>query len=201
MTHDKKVPSYKIVITTEENQQSQESVGEASKSLGEQMKSLSSLMFENIKFQTDQMQEFSKTFTEFTKAIMYNLQIDLQPQLRKIVRSLQKIVEPVQEDAKLAVPLLAEAEFWITPSMPLELLWRIRGLSEKENSTSENVETVIIKYYEQDNWLALKKTVETWGENKLFAKRMFIINDALDAHASGKKLYRCPPLSHKLKGF
>lgn len=201
MTRKKKAPKYEIVITTNKDQQSQEDLGRSLKSLGEQMRSLSGVLFESVKFQADQLQEFSKTFAETFKIIISNWQIDLQPQLRQIAQSLQKVVEPVQEDAKLAAPLLAKARFWITPSMSLVLLRRIREIAEKEGSTPENVETVIIEYYEQDNWLKLKRTVEAWRGDNLFAKRMFIIGDALDAHILGKYTLSIPTLIPQIEGL
>ena len=201
MTRSKKTPTYKIVITTDENQLPQESIGNMLKSLGEQMKSLSSLMLGSMKFQADQMQEISKTLAESFRAIMSNWQMDLQPQLRQITQSLQKAVEPVQEDAKLAAPLLAEAKFWVTPSMPLGLLRAIREMAEEGSSTPEDVETIIVEYYEQDNWLALRKAVEGWNENKLFAKRKLIIKDALNAHILGKHTLSIPALLPQVEGL
>jgi hypothetical protein len=124
-----------------------------------------------------------------------------QSQINESLKELWESAATIQNDAKIAAPLLVKAGFWFTPSMPFELLLKVENLAKNEGALPEEIEKTIIEYYEDGNWTALTEMVDSWYENEHFANRKHIINDALDAHKAGRYTLSIPTLIPQIEGL
>jgi hypothetical protein len=135
------------------------------------------------------------------KDINKNLYENMQEFAQSISKSLIHLTDELQEtykaaelNAEVVGPILSQANLWIPPSAPLSLLFALGKLIEEENSTSETVERLFIKFYKENDWAALRNMVYSWEENPHFANRMPIIFDALQAHIDGAYTLSIPAL-------
>lgn len=87
----------------------------------------------------------------------------------------------------------------IPPSMSLE--FRRHLCSMHRTGKTRHMSRSIIFYYHQNEHRALKATVRSWEDNLLFAPRVHIFNDALDAHVSGKYTLSVPALIPQIEGI
>jgi hypothetical protein len=87
----------------------------------------------------------------------------------------------------------------IVPSMPFEL--RERVVSMHKQGKTRYVSKTIMGYYQRNNHRYLIETVETWKNHPLFASRMHIIKDALQAHCDGRYTLSVPALIPQIEGI
>ncbi len=112
----------------------------------------------------------------------------------------REVLDKAKIDRSKIVPLLKEANFWITPSMRLDLLYKLKALLESPDVTSERTTSTFIEYYKADEWSELENMISDWQYNPHFANRMHIITDALEAHISGKYTLVIPTLLSQVEG-
>lgn len=102
--------------------------------------------------------------------------------------------------AKSIAPKLEKAGFWLTPSMPLTLWQKLKGLNMKVTNARQ-IEKLFIETFEKNNWKLLSEIVSNWFENKIFIQRSQIIIDALDAHKVEKYTLSIPAILPQVEGI
>jgi hypothetical protein len=108
---------------------------------------------------------------------------------------LTELIE-VHQNAEVAF----KASGWpVAPSMPYEL--RERVVSMHKQGKTRYVSRTIMGYYERDNHRHLVEAVGSWENHPLFASRMHIIKDALEAHCDGRYSLSVPALIPQIEGI
>ena len=87
----------------------------------------------------------------------------------------------------------------IAPSMPMSLRQRVIELHK--NGKAKFASQVILGYYHRKAFQNLKGMVISWQSDTLFAPRMHIFNDALDAHMKGQYTLSVPALMPQIEGI
>ncbi len=86
----------------------------------------------------------------------------------------------------------------IAPSMPPEL--RERVVAMHKQGKTRYISRTIMGYYQRDNHQHLVETVESWESHPLFASRMHILKDALQAHCRDLYTLSVPALIPQIEG-
>jgi hypothetical protein len=86
----------------------------------------------------------------------------------------------------------------IAPSMPFEL--REHVVTMHKQGKTQYISRTIIGYYQRNNHQHLIETVESWESHPLFAPRMHILQDALQAHCRGLYTLSVPSLIPQIEG-
>lgn len=86
----------------------------------------------------------------------------------------------------------------IAPSMPFEL--REHVVTMHKQGKTQYISRTIIGYYQRNNHQHLIETVESWESRPLFAPRMHILQDALQAHCRGLYTLSVPALIPQIEG-
>ncbi|MCC6192767.1 MAG: hypothetical protein IT318_27420 [Anaerolineales bacterium] len=148
--------------------------------------------------QNDQLlQSFTKAFVQSTS----ELRDRIAHQMVAVAESIRATFESAEIDAKTVGPLLLQAGFWLPPSAPLGLLYRVKALSEQGDASPELVRHAFLAYFEENHWAELCAMVEAWEENPRFTPRMAVIQDALEAHLAGKYSLSIPALLPQVEGI
>jgi hypothetical protein len=114
----------------------------------------------------------------------------------------ESIYDAVEKHSELVLPLLRKAKLWYFPSMPIEVPRDLRLLAEQAKEvTSKQIEKVFIDNYSVNNHIALKEMVSSWLHSSFFDRRKRIIEDALEAHISGKFTLSIPALLPQVEGI
>lgn len=87
----------------------------------------------------------------------------------------------------------------IAPSMPPELLERV--VEHYKQGKKRHISQTIIGHYQRNRNEALIATVEAWEKHPLFAPRMHILRDALQAHCDGKYTLSIPAIFPQIEGI
>ncbi len=96
---------------------------------------------------------------------------------------------------------LGRSGFWIPPSAPLDLLWRLEAVRNNQQDTPEAFRQVIVDYYEEDDSRNFQIMVEDWSSNSYFAERAGIVEDAANAHKLGNYTLSIPALLPLIEGI
>jgi len=86
----------------------------------------------------------------------------------------------------------------IAPSMPFEL--REHVVTMHKHGKTRYISRTIIGYYQRNNHQHLIETVDSWESHPLFAPRMHILQDALQAHCRGLYTLSVPALIPQIEG-
>ncbi len=86
----------------------------------------------------------------------------------------------------------------IAPSMPLKL--RERVVTMHKQAKTRYISRTIMGYYQRNNHQHLIETIESWRSHPLFAPRMHILEDALQAHCRGLYTLSVPTLIPQIEG-
>ena len=116
-------------------------------------------------------------------------------------KSVQEMLDRAEVDAAQVAPLLSQANFWLSPSMDMHLLRKLKEATKAEDATPDLVAVIIVEHYEDEEWAELDEMVSSWGDNPFFANRMHIIDDALEAHIHGKYTLVVPALLTQVEGI
>lgn len=124
--------------------------------------------------------------------------------MSQIIAPLQKLQQPLLQFAESRrkqiriVKAFQECNLWLAPSM-MELSDKITQLYYE--GKKHVIPSIISRYYKNNNWDILKKTVHNWDHNRFFHPRMGIIYDALEAHIDGKYTLSVPALLPHIEGI
>jgi len=131
---------------------------------------------------------------EWARELSEHLSHQLAEPVRQMLTSVDSAVQTLG-------PVFSEAGFWLTPSMPIDMLREIKRLENQGMLTPERVKQVILERYRKHNCALLQEMVDHWRTNPLFAPRMHIFQDALDAHIAGKYTLSIPALLPQVEGI
>lgn len=115
--------------------------------------------------------------------------------MREIFRDLFRSIEENEEIAEA----FKRCGWPLAPSMPNELRERVVQLYQQDKS--RYVSNVILGHYHRSQFENLVKMVESWRTHPLFSSRMHIIDDALEAHKTGKYTLSLPSLLPLIEGI
>lgn len=119
--------------------------------------------------------------------------------LENIVSSdiFREVLSRIQFNADAAEAFRA-AGWPIAPSMSQDLIEHVVEMYREEKT--RYISRAIMGYYQRNDSENLHSTVDSWSGNPLFDSRMHIINDALDAHCSGRFTLSVPALLPLVEG-
>jgi len=138
--------------------------------------------------------EFANKFTDALSELIETFS-------RILSKDSKSIIDAVEKHTEVVLPLLRKAKLWYFHSMPIEIPGDLRLLAEQETEvTIEQIEQVFIDNYSADNYIVLKEMVSSWRDSP-FDQRKEIIDDALDAHISGKYTLSIPTLLPQVEGI
>ena len=100
---------------------------------------------------------------------------------------------------KESIDAFTAAGWPIAPSMSPQLVARVVTLYREKRVRYAS--RVIISFYHRRNFERLNQMVENWAANPLFAPRMHILKDALEAHRQGKYTLSVPALFPQIEGI
>lgn len=115
--------------------------------------------------------------------------------MREIFGNLIRSIEENEEIAEA----FKRCGWPLAPSMPNELRERVVQLDKQDKS--RYVSNVILGHYHRNQFENLIEMVESWRTHPLFSSRMHIIDDALDAHKTGKYTLSLPSLLPLIEGI
>ena len=145
---------------------------------------------------------------ESHRRLMEQMPKQLQGILQDWGRKVSGFIEVIQQqydkadlDAQAAAPMLIRSDLWFPPSAPQSLLLAVKDVAESDNPTPEQVESLFLEYYRNEDWTPLRELCASWAKIPAFRKRMSIINDALEAHIEGKYSLSIPALLPQIEGI
>lgn len=144
---------------------------------------------------------------ESSEHILSALDSDIRSQFEKISIIIRQsfdwgIFDQLRKAAQVkenAVDAFNAAGWPIVPSMSLQLIVRVVGLYREKKVRYAS--RVIISFYHRRNFEHLNRMVEDWAIHPLFAPRMHILRDALEAHRQGKYTLSVPALLPQIEGI
>ncbi len=163
-----------------------------------------SKVFQKLGENTSVLLDATRYYSSIFEKYITHINVILTQNLSQYTLALQQLQEPLLraiEGAKkrrMVVEAFQECDLWLAPSM-LELYERISELYQQGKKPA--IPSIIFRYYKKDDWAILRKTVNSWEQNKFFRSRMKIINDALEAHISGKYTLTVPALLPHIEGI
>ena len=117
--------------------------------LSETYKSISDSFANLAKRQTEAL---NQTVGEWATQLAKRAQEQLVQICRTMGDSIQVMLDRAEVDANKVAPLLEQANFWLPPSMGLDLLHTLKTISESQDATPERMVSAFIEYYEDDEW-------------------------------------------------
>ena len=158
-----------------------------------------------LQFDEEQRQRFNQVFS---KQVQLELEKISKGYLTQFAESwkipfsdqFDEIRKSEEAYAKLLAPFLEKSALWLTPSMPYTL-WQNLKMPRSQEIEPKQIEKIFIDCFEENNWAVLIQIIAKWFENKIFANRSQIIQDALEAHISGKYTLSIPTLLPQVEGI
>jgi len=153
--------------------------------------------------------EVQEAFTKQVQEITYGLDnimrrmsaymtaVGLAAQKMSSLGVFDDLIQLVQAH-KDAAEAFKAAGWPIAPSMPFEL--RERVIAVHKQGKTQYISRIIMGYYQRNNHRHLIETVEAWNSNPVFAPRMSIIKDVLEAHCRGQYTLSVPTLIPQIEG-
>ena len=139
---------------------------------------------------------------EFLKKSLYLIDGILLGFTKGITESLKHLTESIDRHSEVIAPLLQKAKLWYFPSMPEIIQENLLNLVNQGGDISiEQIEQAFIGYYDDNNCINLREMVVSWFDSPIFFKRKDIIEDALEAHISGKFTISIPSLLPQIEGI
>ena len=128
--------------------------------------------------------------------------------LSQIAASMPRIWEPLQQlleemgtDAQEMEPIFAQAGFWLSPSMPITVWAKAKSSRDAGKLQPAVIKQIILEAFREDNGALLNEMVGEWYDVEYFGRRRHIIDDALEAHLSGKYTLSVPALLPHVEGI
>ena len=146
----------------------------------------------------EQIREITRGFDDLTRRTLVGLAAaSLSAQKMAslgVFDNLRQLVQTHQD----AVEAFKAAGWPIAPSMPLKLREYV-VIMYKQGKT-RHISRIIIGYYQRNSHQHLIETVESWASHPLFAPRMHILRDSLQAHCQGLYTLSVPALMPQIEG-
>lgn len=86
-----------------------------------------------------------------------------------------------------AINVLSKYKWFVSPSIPLTLIFEVQKLNSKPGRQDKAVNRLFIKYFEANDWLALENMAAGWSDSPYLASRYKIITDCVLAVKEGSK--------------
>jgi hypothetical protein len=110
-----------------------------------------------------------KLWQEWTKR-----NTDIFSSTSKILKEFQEKYQIAESDA---IEILAKYKWFVSPTVPVTLIYKVSELSKLNGNQSRAVNKLFIEYFEHENWNILDVLLEEWLDNDLFNSRRKIIAD------------------------
>jgi hypothetical protein len=151
------------------------------------------LTSESVQYQWNTLQEISGAMSRLA-------QQQWKAALETAENFIRKMHEITESDAEVIAPLLLQANLWLSPSLSISLLYKLKKMAERGEIVPEIVKQTFVEHYEVGEWAVLKSMVSSWQDNPYFSNRMPILYDALKAHIDGKYTLVVPTLLAQIEG-
>jgi len=144
-----------------------------------------------------QVQEMTHRFEAHTRRVLVDLASATAISFRQVVSLTAGVTQRFQA-CQDAVEAFNKAGWPIPPSMPSELREHI--VTVHKAGKTGYISRIIIGYYQRNDHQHLIETVKSWKSNPLFAPRMHILQDALQAHCQNLYTLSVPTLIPQIEG-
>jgi hypothetical protein len=155
-------------------------------------------VFEVQEALTKQVQEMTLGLDDITRRISADIAaaaLSVQQTISLgVFDDLIQLIQTHQDSAEA----FKAAGWTIAPSMPFELREHI--VTMHKQGKTRCISRAIIGYFQRNNHQYLIETVESWESHPLFAPRMHILRDALQAHCRGLYTLSVPALIPQIEG-
>lgn len=142
------------------------------------------LRLEAARPRIDQLQEVVKTINQSLRPQIEYWQRWVE-QNRKSFESFANFWTEFQQKyniaQKEAARILKKYKWFITPSMPLPLVFKIVKVGKKPGRQDKAMNKLFIEYFKSNNWQNLETMVHSWKNNPLLKKRYKILADCVQA--------------------
>jgi len=103
------------------------------------------------------------------------------PQYQRVVERWAEFERRYQIAEEQAAPILAKYKWFITPSLPMPLVFEVVKEGQKPGRRDKAINRLFVDYFAADNWQALSDMVASWGDMPLLKKRMRVLRDCVKA--------------------
>lgn len=139
---------------------------------------------------------------EFAKTAHEILNIFVKQTLEPMFEGFKGLVKVVENQAEFVAPLLQKSKLWYFPSMPIDIGGELMRLAKQGGEVDvQKIEQVFIDFYDQNACENIRGMTVSWFDTPIFERRKHIIEDALDAHISGKYTLSIPVLLTQVEGI
>lgn len=139
-------------------------MAESIKPIIEQYNTTARILAESIKPQIEIWQKWA----EQNKSVFENI--------RKNWSEFQKRYKIAE---KKAVGVLQKYKWFISPSMPIDFIFKVVQLGQKKGRQDKAINKLFIDYFSQNDWQNLEAITKNWKKKPLFKKRIKIIQDCI----------------------
>ena len=102
---------------------------------------------------------------------------------QQVFDNISKFWDDFQKQYKItetkAIKILQKYKWFITPNMPISILYEIIKLDKLKGRQDKAINNVFIDYFADNNWENLNNMVNNWNSNPLFQKRRKILSDCV----------------------
>jgi hypothetical protein len=144
-----------------------------------------------------QVQEVARQLRECTRCISVDPAAAIAISFRQVALLAAGAMQRFQTHQG-AVEAFKKAGWPIPPSMPFELIEHI--VTVHKAGKTGCISRIIIGYYQRNDHQHLIETVKSWKSHPLFAPRMHILQDALQAHCQKLYTLSVPTLIPQIEG-
>ncbi|MCG2790779.1 MAG: hypothetical protein L6305_03400 [Actinomycetia bacterium] len=78
-----------------------------------------------------------------------------------------------------AIPVLKKYKWFITSSMPINIVFNLMQLEKKKGRQDKAVNNLFIDYFSMNNWQSLEEMVNSWESCLIMRKRLKILRDSV----------------------
>lgn len=161
---------------------------------------------ELLQFQLKGINKFLNSVTKFTysnKAIhLDNLNKNILLKIKPFITDFNSIIlsrYSITDDIISKAETMNDFDWWIISSLPLKIINEID--KNKEKLSKDHVDGMICNYYSKDNFNKLDEIIKKWNKLHYFNNRSDILEDAVDAHRTGKYSLSIPTLTPLIEGI
>jgi hypothetical protein len=112
-------------------------------------------------------------------------------QNRRLFETTQNVWAKYQAEYRIAekdaAKVLRKYKWFISPSIPISLIFQVYKLDKKDGRQDKAVNQLFIRYFEADDWQALEYIASGWSKSPFFKSRYKIIVDCVLTVKSGSK--------------
>lgn len=132
----------------------------------------------------------NEKFSEYTNNLIQWSQdnYDIFTKYSDYWNSFQKKYDVAEKDA---IKILKKYKWFISPSMPLNFVFKIYSIGQENKDCSKDINSLFIDYFSSNNYKEFDNLLNKWKENYLIKDRIEIINDCILSIKNHSNVYNC----------